>query len=81
MYLMRTQKKFVNRRCGLLDEGQKRVYDVDGETILDEKTGEFLGGLVIFRDVTDYANTISKQQHENEKQFEDITNMIPVMIW
>ena len=48
---------------------------------MDERTGEFLGGLVIFRDVTTYTNIISHQNAQNEKQFEVIANTIPVMVW
>ncbi|THY75273.1 hypothetical protein D6C87_00535 [Aureobasidium pullulans] len=83
MHLMTTQKRFTNRRLGMHHPktGAKIIYDVDGETITDSKTGEFLGGLVIFHNVTEYANTITAQKVQNERQFEDITNMIPQMIW
>lgn len=83
MHMMSTQKRFVNRRLGMInpETGKRTLYDVDGEEILDAKTGEFLGGLVIFRDVTVYADTITAERQKNEKQFEDITNMIPVMTW
>ncbi|PNS20434.1 Histidine protein kinase 1 [Sphaceloma murrayae] len=82
-HLMRTQKRFTNRRVGMLNNvtGERLIFDVDGEDIRDEKTNEFLGGIVIFRDVTQYATIITKQKMENEKQFEDIANMIPVMVW
>jgi PAS domain S-box-containing protein len=46
-----------------------------------EATGEFLGGIVIFKDVTQYTNQLAAQVHESERQFEYITNFIPVMIW
>lgn len=83
MHLMTTQKRFSNRRVGMHNPktGDRVLYDVDGETICDNKTGEFLGGLVIFHDITEYANTITAQKVQNERQFEDITNMIPQMIW
>ncbi|KAI5203811.1 hypothetical protein E4T38_05036 [Aureobasidium subglaciale] len=83
MHLMTTEKRFSNRRVGMHHprSGDKIIYDVDGETITDSKTGEFLGGLVIFHNVTEYANTITAQKVQNERQFEDITNMIPQMIW
>jgi len=83
MHLMKTQKRFTARRVGMENDftGIRLLFDVDGEEIFDEKTGEFLGGLVIFRDITEYANTISAQQVQNERQFEDIANMIPVMVW
>lgn len=83
MYLMTQQKSYKGRRLGMYHAktGAEMIFDVDGEPILDEKTGEFLGGLVIFHDVTEYARTITAQQVQNERQFEDITNMIPQMIW
>lgn len=83
MYLMTQQKRYKGRRLGMhhATTGAERIFDVDGEPILDERTGEFLGGLVIFHDVTEYAKTITAQQVQNERQFEDITNMIPQMIW
>lgn len=83
MHLMTKRAKFKNRRVGMYHPttGAQILYDVDGETILDDRTGEFLGGLVIFHDVTVYANTIIAQQAQNERQFESITNMIPQMIW
>jgi PAS domain S-box-containing protein len=83
MHLMTTEKRFSGRRLGMHHPktGAKIIYDVDGETITDNKTGEFLGGLVIFHNVTEYANTITAQKIKNERQFEDITNMIPQMIW
>lgn len=83
MYLMKTEKAFQNIRVGMIDPDTKQrvIFDVDGRPILDEKTRQFLGGVVVFRDVTEYANIINAQKAQNEKQFEDITNMIPNMIW
>lgn len=83
MHLMTARQRFKNRRLGMYHPktGAKVLYDVDGEPILDDRSGEFLGGLVIFHDVTEYANTITAQQVQNERQFESITNMIPQMIW
>lgn len=83
MHLMTKRQGFKNRRVGMYHprSGAKVLYDVDGEPILDERNKEFLGGLVIFHDVTEYANTIYAQQMQNERQFESITNMIPQMIW
>ncbi|GAB7341487.1 hypothetical protein MBLNU457_7716t2 [Dothideomycetes sp. NU457] len=83
MHLMKTQKRFNDRRVALVQEYTKRrfIFDVDGETIVDEKTGEFLGGLVIFKDVTEFTRTIAAQKVQNEREFEQITNLIPVMIW
>ncbi|KAL1311732.1 hypothetical protein AAFC00_001827 [Neodothiora populina] len=83
MHLMSRRMAFKNRRVGMYHPktGAQMLFDVDGEPILDDDTGEFLGGFVIFHDVTVYANTIIAQQVQNERQFESITNMIPQMIW
>ncbi|KAK5116305.1 hypothetical protein LTR85_009277 [Meristemomyces frigidus] len=82
MRLMRDQVTFEGYRIGMYSakDGSRLVFDVAGQPLTDDK-GEFLGGIVLFYDVTDYAQTISRQQQENEKQFEVITNMIPQMIW
>lgn len=83
MVLMRNQKGFKNMRIAMLNHGtgDRLLYDVDGEEILDEKTKEFLGGAVVFKDVTTYAQTISEQKRENASQFEDIANKVPVLVW
>jgi len=82
MRLMREQKRFEGYRVGMYSakDGSRLLYDVAGEPMLDDK-GVFIGGLVVFHDVTDFANTINEQKERNERQFEDITNMIPQMIW
>ena len=80
--VMREKKAFEGYRVGMYSakDGTRLLFDAAGEPILDDK-GEFLGGLVIFQDVTDYATTIDRQQKENELQFEHICNMVPQMIW
>lgn len=80
--LMRQQKRFEGYRVGMYSakDGSRLLFDVVGEPMLDEK-GTFIGGLVVFHDVTGFQNTINRQKERNERQFEDITNMIPQMIW
>ena len=82
MRVMREKKAFEGYRVGMYSakDGTRLLFDTMGEPILDDK-GEFLGGLVIFQDVTDFATTIDRQQKENETQFEHICNMVPQMIW
>ncbi|EOD49010.1 putative histidine kinase hhk6p protein [Neofusicoccum parvum UCRNP2] len=58
-----------------------QVYEIVGEPILDDRTEEFLGAIVIFKDVTEYTKRIAEQIEENERQFEYITNLIPIMVW
>ncbi|MBE7181136.1 MAG: PAS domain S-box protein, partial [Terriglobus roseus] len=60
--------------------GERLVFDVHGDSITDG-SGQFLGGLVTFKDVTELSNRIVAQQLENEQQFESIANMIPPMVW
>lgn len=80
--LMREQKGFNSYRVGMYSakDGSRMLYDVRGEPMLDDN-GEFLGGLVVFHDVTGFQNTINQEKERNERQFEVITNMIPQMIW
>lgn len=82
MRLMREQERFEGYRVGMYSakDGSRVLFDVQGEPMLDEK-GVFIGGLVVFNDVTGFQNTINEQKVRNERQFEDITNMIPQMIW
>ncbi|KAK6416627.1 hypothetical protein LTR81_009850 [Elasticomyces elasticus] len=82
MKLLREQARFDGYRVGMISakNGSQLLFDVSGEPLLDEK-GIFLGGLVLFNDVTAFATTIQKQQKRNEEQFEDICNMVPILIW
>ncbi|CAK4030861.1 histidine kinase hhk6p [Lecanosticta acicola] len=80
--LMRERKAFEGYRVGMYSakDGSRMLFDVGGEPLVDEK-GEFLGGLVLFYDVTTFARTINKQRQQNEQQFENICNKVPHLIW
>lgn len=80
--LMRLRERFENYRIGMYSakDGSQMVFDTSGEPLRDDK-GEFLGGVVLFHDVTDYARTITAERTKNERQFENICNMVPQMIW
>lgn len=80
--LMREQKRFDAYRVGMYSakDGSRLLFDVAGEPMLDDK-GVFIGGLVVFHDVTTFQANINELKERNERQFEDITNMIPQMIW
>nr|OQO16516.1 hypothetical protein B0A51_17152 [Rachicladosporium sp. CCFEE 5018] len=82
MRLMREQEDFVGYKCGLYSprDGSRMLFEVRGESMRDEK-GEFIGGLVLFNDITTFTTQINQQKEKNERQFEDITNMVPQMIW
>ena len=75
--VLREQKRFDGYRVGMYSpkDGSRLLFDASGEPILDEN-GEFLGGLVLFNDVTDFVGTIDRQQKENEMQFENLCNMV-----
>ncbi|KAJ9615248.1 hypothetical protein H2200_001322 [Cladophialophora chaetospira] len=81
--LCRTQQGFTNWQIGLLDEktGKKFNFDVSGHPVYDEKTGDFLAGLIAFKDVTEYTEQIAHKSAENEAQFRLICDATPVMIW
>lgn len=81
--LCRSQQRVEGRRIGMRNPRTKAriVFEVIGEPIHDDNTGEFLGGMVMFKDVTEYTKRIAQQIEENEKQFEYIANLIPIMVW
>jgi PAS domain S-box-containing protein len=83
MELCRTRQRLEKRRVGMRHPvtGSRLVFEVNGELVLHEQTGEFLGGIVIFKDITEYTKQIAAQIQENEKQFEYIANFMPVMVW
>ncbi|CAI6331611.1 unnamed protein product [Periconia digitata] len=82
MKIVRSQKQ-ASRRLGMSHPvtGINHVFDVVGEPVLHNTTGEFLGGIVVFKDVTEYTNKIAAQVEKNERQFEYIANFIPILIW
>jgi PAS domain S-box-containing protein len=79
----RTQKRLEKVRLGMRQPGTGRgiVFEVTGEPVVHPETGDFLGGIVIFKDVTEYTKAIAEKVEENEKQFEYIANFMPVMVW
>ncbi|KAH0829440.1 ethylene receptor [Fonsecaea pedrosoi] len=81
--LCRTQQPFTNWQIGLVNEktGKRSNFDVSGHPVYDEKSGEFLAGLIAFKDVTEYTEKIAHQTAENEEQFRLICDMMPQMIW
>ncbi|QDS67996.1 hypothetical protein FKW77_009313 [Venturia effusa] len=81
--LVRGQTRFEGMRLGMRHPKSKApiVFEVNGEPIYDESSGEFIGGIVLFKDVTEYTKRIAEQIEENERQFEYIANLIPIMVW
>lgn len=81
--LCRVERGFSNWHVGLLDEktGKRSTFDVSGHPVFDEKSGEFLAGLIAFKDVTQYAERMALQTSEHEEQFRLICDMMPQMCW
>ncbi|KAI4152307.1 MAG: hypothetical protein LQ341_000740 [Variospora aurantia] len=76
--LCRTQKPFSRWKVGIIDaQGQHLSFDVSGEGIHDEVTGEFLAGIVVLKDVTEYTDIIKTQSRENDEQFQLICDTMP----
>lgn len=81
--ICRTRQRVEKARLGMRQPvtGNRIVFEVNGEPVFHEESGEFLGGIVVFKDITEYTNQIAAQIEENEKQFEYIANFMPVMVW
>lgn len=81
--LCHTQKPFSGWQVGLIDDlsGKRSRFDVSGHPVFDEKSHEFLAGLLTFKDVTEYEEKIASQTVENEEQFRLICDTMPQMLW
>ncbi|KFA54913.1 hypothetical protein S40293_02298 [Stachybotrys chartarum IBT 40293] len=80
--LIRTEKPFDSIRVGLYNEdGKKIIYDVLGEAIHDEVTGEFLAGVVTGRDVTLMTEEITQIKARDEERFKLICDTMPQLVW
>ena len=81
--LIKSQKSSSGDRIGMKEpkSGNPRIFDCNCEAVTDSDTGEYLGGIVILKDVTDYVDQIAAQQHITQNQFEYISNHIPPMVW
>ncbi|WQF87510.1 Putative PAS domain, signal transduction response regulator, receiver domain, CheY-like superfamily [Colletotrichum destructivum] len=80
--LLRTEIPFSNMRVGMIDHGGKRkVFDALGEAIRDDTTGEFLAGVVTFRDVTKMTEEITEIKERDEERFKLICDTMPQLVW
>lgn len=80
--LLRTEKPFPSSRVGLIDEhGKRLVFDVVGEAITDNNTGEFIAGVATFRDVTEMAVEITQIRERDEERFKLICDTMPQLVW
>lgn len=83
MEICRKRISIESKRIGMRNPntGAKIVFDVNGGPVLHPETGEFLGGIIVLKDVTEYTKKIAAQVEENERQFEYIANFMPPMVW
>ncbi|EHY59828.1 hypothetical protein HRR83_008365 [Exophiala dermatitidis] len=81
--LCRNQQAFTSWQIGMVNDltGQKSIFDVSGHPVFDERSGEFLAGMIAFKDVTLYTDKIALQIAEKEEQFRLICDMMPQMCW
>ena len=81
--LVKTRQNFKEQKYGLIypDTGKRVRLDLSGDCLYDDVTGEFLGGVVWCRDVTDYTEVIAQQQLEIERGFEERLDYMPNMSW
>lgn len=75
--LCREQKTFKGIRTGVVSKGTRRVFEIDGDGIYDEQTGEFLAGICVLKDVTWYMDVVKAQSEQDEKKFQLICECIP----
>lgn len=82
--LCRTQQPFSRIRIGVMDSQlRKRVYEVVGQCVWDEKTGDFQAAVCALKDVTWYTDLLkvqSLQNEQNEQQFQLICETLAQVV-
>lgn len=79
--LLRTQTPFTDMRIGVIDmDGNKIRYNVLGEAIRDDETGEFLAGVISCRDVTEMAKEIDLIKARDAERFKLICDTMPQLV-
>ncbi len=72
----------TERRVGMYDqEGIRHVFDVIGEPVRDEKTGELFAGVAMFQDVTRDTQMITQIREQDEERFKLICDTMPQLVW
>ncbi|KAK6948868.1 hypothetical protein Daesc_008939 [Daldinia eschscholtzii] len=81
--LLRDQKPFSSWRIGMENKTNdtKIVYDVLGELITSDETGEVIAGIITCRDVTHLAQEITDIKVADEERFKLICDTMPQMVW
>ncbi|RWA15049.1 hypothetical protein EKO27_g15 [Xylaria grammica] len=81
--LLKEQKPFSGWQFRMHNAAVHRdlVYDVLGEILSNNETGEFIGGVVTCRDVTHIVQEITNIKETDDQRFKLICNTIPQMVW
>lgn len=80
--IIRTETPFTNHRVGMYDnEGNKLCFEMVGEVIRDDVTGEFLAGVVTARDVTKVTEMITKIKEQDQERFKLMCDTMPQLVW
>lgn len=82
--LCRTQQPFSRIRVGVMDsQSRQKVYEVVGQCVYDEKTGDFQAAVCALKDVTWYTELLKAQSalnELNEQQFQLICETLPQIV-
>lgn len=83
MILLATKKPFDNVTHGFLHARTRarHVFQVKGECLYDDETGEFLGGICLCNSLQEYSNFVLDQQTRRLQSHETICNLMPHMVW
>ncbi|KAI1655311.1 hypothetical protein F4813DRAFT_391733 [Daldinia decipiens] len=81
--LLRDRKPFSAWRIGMQDRTNETriIYDVLGELITSDETGEVIAGIITCRDVTHLAQEITDIKVADEERFKLICDTMPQMVW
>ncbi|OTB01247.1 hypothetical protein M426DRAFT_64433 [Hypoxylon sp. CI-4A] len=81
--LIREQKPFSSWRIGMQDKRRNTriIFDVLGELIRDDETGDVIAGIITCRDVTHLAQEITDIKMADEERFKLICDTMPQMVW
>ncbi|KAI0895387.1 hypothetical protein F4806DRAFT_496952 [Annulohypoxylon nitens] len=81
--LVRERKPFSSWRIGMYDRKRdvRIVFDVLGELITDDETGEVIAGIITCRNVTAMAQEITEIRIADKERFQLICDTMPQMVW
>ncbi|KAI5865735.1 hypothetical protein GGS23DRAFT_352824 [Durotheca rogersii] len=81
--LLREQKPFSGWKVGVRDlkKGVDLVYDVLGEVVTDDESGEVIAGIITCRDVTRLTQEIVNIRLADDERFKLICDTIPQVVW